>query len=163
MQVCKVCAHPDRPAIEADILLGTSNPAVAGAWGLSKDSVRRHKNAGHLTAVSATAEITDAAQTARERLEFLWDRTKAILAVAEQEGAGGMALGAIKELRGMVELLAKLTGELDDSPKVQVLNVATSTEWLAIRDAMLSALIPYPEAAQAVGQRLLLLEQGGGS
>ena len=52
----------------------------------------------------------------------------------------------------MIELLAKLTGELDDKPEV---NIVLSPQWLTIRGAILEALEPFPEARVAVGARLL--------
>ena len=59
----------------------------------------------------------------------------------------------------VAKLLAKLTGELDERPQVQVLNVAASPEWAETRARMLHALQPFPEARQAVA---LALTTGGG-
>jgi hypothetical protein len=53
-----------------------------------------------------------------------------------------------------VELLAKLSGELDERPQVNILNVAASPEWLATQAAMLQALAPFPEARLAVAGAL---------
>lgn len=53
-----------------------------------------------------------------------------------------------------MELLAKLTGELDERPQVNVLNVSASPEWLGIQSSMLEALAPYPEARTAVAGAL---------
>jgi hypothetical protein len=60
-----------------------------------------------------------------------------------------MSLAAIRELRGLVELIARLTGELDDRP-VATVNIVASAEWIEVRTALYEALRPYPEAAAAV-------------
>lgn len=98
------------------------------------------------------------AQKAVDRAEELYVKASAILEGAEQEGQGALALSAIKELRATVELLAKLTGELDERPQVNVLNVSSSPEWLAIQQAMLESLAPFPEARIAVAGTLEELE-----
>ena len=65
------------------------------------------------------------------------------------------ALAAVREARGNLELIGKLLGELDERPAV---NLLVSTEWMAARAALLSALGPYPDARAAVAGRLLALE-----
>ncbi|WP_062385925.1 hypothetical protein [Demequina iriomotensis] len=153
---CKVCTHPERGLIEKDITSGMSNTRVASHWGMSKDSVMRHKRA-HLSAALKgviARRDTESGTRALDRLEGLYGRAEGILDAATEEGKASMSLAAIKELRGIVELLAKLTGELDERPTVQVLNVSTSPEWLATRDTLMRALMPFPDAAQAVAQAL---------
>jgi hypothetical protein len=58
-----------------------------------------------------------------------------------------MALSAIREARGNLELLAKLLGELDERP---MLNLNISPEWLELRAVIVEALEPYSEARGAV-------------
>jgi hypothetical protein len=57
------------------------------------------------------------------------------------------AIGAIRELRGLTELYAKLTGELQSQT---VNNIIVMPEWVTLRNAIMYALEPYPEARQAV-------------
>lgn len=153
---CKVCAHPDRAEIEAAIVGGLSNVQAGKRWGVSKDSIRRHKD-GHLSpalrAVAAGRETAGAVK-ALDRLEALYAQASSVLEAANSEGKASLSLAAIKELRGIVELLARLTGELDERPTVQVLNVAASPEWDALRGVVLGALRPYPEAGRAVALAL---------
>lgn len=142
-------------------MTGVTLRDAARRFGLSKDSVSRHK--AHVSQALATvvAEREQAgARSALDRLEDLYDRASRVLDAAESEGKATLTLQAVKELRGIVETLAKVTGELDESPKVAVLNVASSAEWVATRAAMLDALQPYPEAARAVAARLVELEAG---
>jgi len=58
---------------------------------------------------------------------------------------------AIREARGNIELLAKLLGELDERP---VINLVAAPEWIQIRTAILVALQPYPEARVTVAEAL---------
>jgi hypothetical protein len=43
-QLCKICRHPQREAIDAELLRfdGRSYRAIGGAYGASKDSLARH-------------------------------------------------------------------------------------------------------------------------
>ena len=153
---CTVCRHPDRPEIDRQLAGGMSNLGVAEKWALSKDSVRRHR-ATHLSAALKavhTKRETAGATKAVDRAESLYAKASKILEAAEEGGQGQLALAAIKELRATVELLAKLSGELDERPQINVLNVAASPEWLATQSAMLAALAPFPEARLAVAGAL---------
>lgn len=153
---CKVCAHPERAEIEAAIAGGMSNGAAGTRWGMSKDSVRRHKDAHLSPALRAVVAGRDSAGAVKavDRIEALYAQASAVLEAANAEGKAALSLAAIKELRGIVELLARLTGELDERPTVQVLNVAASPEWDALRAVVLGALRPYPEAGRAVALAL---------
>ena len=74
---------------------------------------------------------------------------------AEDTGDLRTALAGVRELVRIVELTAKLIGELDGRPQV---NVLVAPEWLRVRAALLEALRPYPAARQAVAVRLAALE-----
>jgi len=69
-----------------------------------------------------------------------------------------LVLKTAAQLKGQTELLAKLLGELDESPKV---NILVSPEWVQVRAVLLGALGPYPEARLAVAGQLRLVEGGG--
>jgi hypothetical protein len=57
------------------------------------------------------------------------------------------AIAAIRELRGITELYAKITGELQAQT---VNNIIIAPEWVSLRSVILVALEPYPEARRAV-------------
>jgi hypothetical protein len=67
---------------------------------------------------------------------------------------------AIREARGNLELLAKLTQQLDTRP---TLNLLVAPEWLTVRAVLLEALAAYPEARAAVAGRLIAPEGGRGA
>ena len=163
-RACTICTHAEREAIDEAIVGGVSYRNVAKRFeGVSLAGVQRHA-ARHLSttlqAVHArrVAEDEASAATALDRFEELYGRASALLEAAEREGQGRMALDAIRELRGLLERIARITGELDDRP--QVVNVLVSPEWQQVRAAIVQALMDFPEARQAVASRLLALEAG---
>ena len=153
---CTVCQHPSRSAVEQALVSGRSNTSIGSEFGLSKDAVRRHRDR-HLAPVMRGAMGSRegrAGRTAVDRMEDLYGRAEALLTSFEEGNRGALALGALKELRGIVELLAKLTGELDERPQVTI-NLAASPEWQQVQAIILQALAAHPEARQAVAGALM--------
>jgi uncharacterized protein YjgD (DUF1641 family) len=105
--------------------------------------------------MAQAAEEVAQADTLLEQVGDLQERALDILDKAEEAGELRTALGAIREARGNLELLAKLLGELDERP---VTNILVSAEWVSVRTAMMEALDPYPQARVAVAGRLSELE-----
>ncbi len=70
---------------------------------------------------------------------------------------GDMALKAIDRIYRQIELQAKLLGELDERPTI---NILVAPEWIAVRAALIDALAPYPDARAAVSGRLVALGAG---
>ena len=156
---CRVCEHPERDAIDRALVSGGRYRDLGRQYGVSKDSIRRH-NARHVSAAIAAVQAEqehDAAVSLLERVEDLISRTERLLTAAEQEGKVAAALAAVRELRSLLELLGKASGELDTRPQVTV-NLLTSPEWIMAREALFVALQPYPDARAAVSGRLLELE-----
>lgn len=69
------------------------------------------------------------------------------------------SVSASREVRGCLELLGKLMGELDERPQI---NVLMGSEWLTVRGTVIDALAPWPEARTAVSMRLLALGSSNG-
>lgn len=156
-RVCTVCASDQRADIDAALVSGAPNRTIASQYHVTEQSIRRHK-ADHLPAALTKAQ--DAAEVAQAddllaQVRDLQAKALSILATAEAQGDLRTALAAIREARGNLELLAKLLGELDERPQV---NIVLAPEWLAIRAAIMAALAVYPEARQAVVERLASAE-----
>ena len=146
---CTVCEHPEKDAIDQALVGSASNRSVASIYDVSEAAVRRHK-ANHLPAKLAMAEQAAEVVEADNLLAQVGDlqrRALAILDKAEEAGELRTALSAIREARGNLELLAKLLGELDERP---VVNLNISPEWLELRAVIVGALEPHPEALSAV-------------
>lgn len=162
---CRVCMHPDLEDIDAALTTGMSDTNAERRWGVSHDSIRRHR-LNHLTAELRKASLQRrterSGRSALERLEDLYGRTERLLDELQTAGATGQLLKALKETRDTLQVIARITGELDDSTKVQMVNVSASPEWLQIRQVILAELAPHPEAARAVAERLVELERPDG-
>ena len=153
-QPCTVCLHPDREAIDRALVGGEPARTVASRYvTLGRMAVQRHKE-NHLPATLARAQ--DAAEVAHAddllgQVRDLQGKALGILEKAEGAGQLMVALAAIRETRGCLELLGKLMGEIDDRPQV---NVLVMPEWLALRSRIVTALVPYPEARAALAEVL---------
>jgi hypothetical protein len=155
---CTVCTHPDRAEIDEALVAGVSSAEIAGRYRtVGERAIRRHRT-NHLPETLAKAhEAEEVAQadSLLEQVRDLQERALDILDQAEEAGELRTALGAIREARGNLELLAKLLGELSEQPQV---NVLVSPEWLELRAVIVGALEPHPEALRAV---VGALESGG--
>lgn len=143
--------------IDRALVEGVAFPALVAKYRVSKDALSRHK-ANHLPATLLKAqEVQEVAQAddLLEEVRTLQARALTILDRAESVGDLRTALGAVREARGNLELLAKLVGQLDERPQV---NVLVSPEWLELRTVIVAALEPHPEARGAV---LGALEEAG--
>jgi hypothetical protein len=158
-QACTVCAHPERRAIDRELVAGhLVNRKIAQGRELSETAVWRH-GANHLPATLVRAEAAREAAHADDLLAQVRDQREKALAIYEKADAAGSyvaAIAALREARGCLELLGELLHELDRRPQV---NVILSAEWLAVRSALLEALAPHPDARTAVATRLAALEQ----
>jgi hypothetical protein len=144
-----ICTHPDREAIDEALVGGIAFPTLVAKYRVSKDSLSRHK-ANHLPARLVMAHAAEEVAQADDLLAQMQDlqrRTLAILEAAESTNQHRTALSAIREARSNLELLAKLLGELDERP---VVNLSLSPEWLELRAVIVAALAPHPQALSAV-------------
>ncbi len=146
---CSVCTHPNRDEIDRALVAGEPNRRIAARCDVTERAIRNHK-AGHLPAKLVMAQEAAAVAEADDLLAQVRDlqrRAHNILDKAEEAGELRVALSAIREARGNLELLAKLLGELDDRPQV---NVLVSPEWLELRTVIVGALDHHPQARDAV-------------
>ena len=157
---CTVCDRPKRHSIDEALVSGAPYRGIAKRFGLSESAVYRHKSE-HLPAHLLKArEVEEAAQAddLLDQVRNLQAYALDILESAEEAGDLRTALAAISQARGNLQLLANLTGELDERP---VVNVLVSAEWAAIRATIVEVLGPYPsEVRSAVSEALLELEAG---
>lgn len=162
MPTCACCNHPELAAIDAACVAGERLRAVADRYGMSHMAVKRHK-AAHISAALVTLKAAERKEgerlTALARVENLIERMERQPDNAEAAGQAGIALSAGAQIRANIELLAKLTHELDTRPTT-VINLQNSAEWIELRSVILAALMQFPEARKAVAGRLLQLEAG---
>jgi len=158
---CTICTHAERDAIDDALVSGTAYSAIARQFEVGPESVRRHHQnhvSPALAAIEAERKEAEAADLVA-RIERLIARAETMFSAAAKDGQSTQALNVLKEMRQLLELWGKATGQLDDRPQVTV-NLMASPEWLAVRDVILSALYAYPDARAAGSGRLLELEAG---
>ena len=112
---CSICQHADREAIDSSLIRGEPLRSIAGRHGLSATALHRHKVA-HLPkalALAQEAEEIVRADSLLEEVGALLARTDTIYTESVANDDMRLALSAIREKRGCLELLGKVTGELD--------------------------------------------------
>jgi len=159
-----VCASSHRKAVDAALAKGDSARAIGARFKLGERAVQRHRVA-HLTPAIVAIQARRVEQGARpivDRLEALVARVEALVDRAELEGSSGVMLAAAREARSGIELLARLTGELDERPSVTV-NLLSSAEVQGLVGVLLRALEPFPDARIAAASALQVVDAGGTS
>jgi len=148
MRPCSVCVHARRPEIDKALLEQATLESLAGVYGMSVASLCRHRQR-HVPALlrqAKRAEVVAQAGTLFDQVEGLRDRALGILGKAEGAGSLAVALTAIREIRGILELLGKLAGDLQSGSVTINLN----PEWINLRMLIVNAVQPFPEARQAL-------------
>lgn len=155
---CKTCGHPDLELIDAALVGNASKRSIAQHFDLSPHSVTRHAD-HHLPATLSRA--ADAAETTRAddllaRIDRLESEASGALDRLKADGDDRGVLAAVRELSRIVELLARIRGELPS--EVQIL---IAPEWVTVRAVVIGALSDHPEARTAVVDALEQLDSEG--
>ena len=112
--------------IDRSLVDGEGYRAVAQRCGISPDAVFRHKT-NHLPKLLIKAKDAEAvvhASSLMNRVEKIMARCELIAETSTKAGDWTPAIAASRELRGCLELLGKLSGEIQTGTKVGILNVA---------------------------------------
>ena len=110
-RTCTICANPDIQAIDQALVAGTPYRAVAEHFEISPPSLYRHQQ-GHLPATLLKAREVQEVAHADGRMAQVQSLQQKVLEILNRaEGSGDLrsALSALRELRGTVELTARLT------------------------------------------------------
>ncbi len=147
---CKVCSLPPRTkkAINLALSRGASCESVAKRFSskVSKSGVLRHKNSGHVAALSPEAQRTDLGQivirpsieTLHELVAEHWDVYRAARANGELANANS----ALRELAGRAEQLSILSGEMAQAKAMSLKDVTIDEKLIT---AFLDAAMARPE------------------
>jgi chaperonin cofactor prefoldin len=136
-QVCTVCGHPDRLAIETALMGGMSGRRIAAQWDLAETSLRRHKT--HIQAILQPAQ-TRLNAARRATLEERLEQAHAVLDEAEKAARNAVVVNddgeAIVGVDGdllvkSVSARAKLVA-LEFGTKREVTRVDPKTEFDAL-------------------------------
>src|ERR687890_1635813 len=143
---CTICAHEHRDAMEDAFIAGQAKRRIASHQGFSERAVRYHmrEHLPALLALARDAERVARADTLLDRMEALQSQTLAILDAPEDQRT---ALAAIAQARRNLELIGEVTRELDRAGTV---NLELTVEWQEVKNLIVTALAPYPQARVAV-------------
>ena len=136
---CSICTHHRRDSMDKLLLRGEQLKAVAVRYSVSEDALGRHKR--HMQIVIAKAaglvEQKDVAYGSALLAEISRIRSDAERLQLESERRQDLrgALRAIHERLAIVELEAKLSGQIDTSQKNVTINVQTISPEEAIEYA----------------------------
>ena len=142
---CTICSHESRDAIEDAFIAGVPKRRIATRFGVGEKAVRHHirEHLPALLALARDAERASRADSLLDRIEALQSRTLAILQATEETHDHRVALAAIREARGNLELIGEVTKELDRTPS---LNLHLNPEWIELRTVIVGALDRHPDA-----------------
>jgi len=119
---CGICNHPERLAIDRELVEGKSKADIARRFGVSDDAVRNHGD-NHLSRQLVKAherkEIIHAADLVT-RIESLLSKSENILSEAEKKKQFTLALNAIRESRSTLELLYKIAAHLHEVRRLEL-------------------------------------------
>lgn len=151
-QVCKVCRHAERAAIDRALSEGKeSYRDLAGRFGTSKSAMERHR--AHVTETVALAVKAEEATRADDLLGILREAVadaRRLRQKAEDEGDYRGAIGAVKALSDVVAVLARVGEKLAESRS----RLTEDPEWIALRERIFVALEAHPEALRDVMEAL---------
>jgi hypothetical protein len=153
---CTVCTSTFRAAVDDALVAGRSQQDISAETGLHAASIQRHRVSHLSPALVAVQQRREERRSVRlvDRLDRVVTAVEKLVHAAEADGSSAKMLAAAREFRSGVELLARLTGELDERPQIAVVNVMASAEVAQMASALLAALAPFPEARIAAAQVL---------
>lgn len=153
---CSICEHPERDAIERAVVLSRRYRDIAGLYEISDSALSRHVNDHVLPYLARIREEEGMGRAASlvARLDELTSETRAIMRDARKEGGSSddRALRAIRRLERQLELEAKILEVIKTAPQITVLIHPE------VRQVIIDALRPFPEAGYAVADALGALE-----
>jgi hypothetical protein len=148
-RLCTVCTHKDVEEINKLLLCSGSYRDIARQFGLSKDSLARHKE-GHIPELlSKSNDIKEiaSADSLLTKLDEEANFVREMRVLAAAEGDIELALKAVDRALKCIDLYAKVSGLIQDQPTI---NLNLNAEWIELRTLIVTALDPYPQAKEAV-------------
>ena len=161
MTKCVLCNYPKRAAIEQKIAARQlSMTAAANVVGCNKASISRHMSRHVSVKILKAANVIEA----REGIDVLkqvMDSHKIVWNVivnAYKDGDMRTVLAGIDTETRQLKLAALVSGQLDESPRV---NVLISPEYLELKAIINTTLAPYPDLRQKLGDAFSRVANGG--
>ena len=150
---CSICVHPKLQEIDRALVEGKqSQRALAREFNITKTAINRHF-LHHLPAELAKSqeakEVIEADNNI-DRLLVLQKEVQKILEAAKEARTWHIALEAVREAARLIELSAKIVGEL--KPEVSII---LNPQYIEVRTIILKVLEPYPEIRSKIAEALI--------
>ena len=125
-RICTICIHPKRARIDKALLAGHPLRDIAGHLAIRMSALHRHKQ--HLPTTLTQAKTAEEALRGDSLLEDLQDlaaEANRLKQKAERSGDLRTAMAGLRELARLIEIRARVVGELRDREiNLNVLNVS---------------------------------------
>jgi hypothetical protein len=164
--------HKDRGQIEFELATGKSVRAIANKFGVHEKALYRHKKnlppqlkaayIGNLLAPGVDLE-TLKTQESEGLLQSLATQRARLLITQDQameDSDGALVATLSRAIHDNLRLVGTYLGELQSHSTQHVINVLLTPEYLQLRNALIRALGPFPEARRAVAATLHEMESG---
>ncbi len=143
---CTICTHPQRAEIDRELAEGRSIRDIARRYSVSRPSLHRHRT--HVQDAVQRAVEAKAVQvgvSVLDRIRELNREARSLLEEARSTGRYAAAVQAIRAATRLLELEAKLLGELDERPHVNVQMGMAVMVPKGVLEAIYRAVLDAPE------------------
>ena len=155
---CKICKNKQVKDIDKAIISGETLQKIADRFDLHPSTISRHKNhiADKITKASIICDAQEGANVL-QKVSGLLKKAHDLLDTAEQSGDIRTAIQAVRETRGCLELLARVSGEMAPEKLEIMIEPVVNTVVQVLR-----AEIHDPKTLQRIHDRLLTIDAKGG-
>lgn len=168
---CQVCNSQHRHGVDVALAHGLGHDAIGKRYGLSPHSVQRHaknhlspqmraavQHALHPTAVDLDLLKVSEGENLLHHLVHQRARLSQHIELAVSTGDASAAIRGEGAITTNLQTVAKLLGVLVNVHETRHQHILTHPDYLRLREALLRALAPFPDALIAVGRALAGLE-----
>ena len=168
---CQVCNSPHRHSVDVALAHGLGHDAIGKRFGISPHSVQRHKaahlspqmmaavqHALHPSAVDLDALKVSEGENLLHHLVHQRARLAQHIELAVETGDASAAIRGEGAITQNLQLVSKLLGVLVNVSEHRHQHLLTHPDYLRLREVLLKALAPFPEARIAVGRALAGIE-----
>lgn len=152
---CSVCAHDQQELIDQELAAAVPLRKLATRYGLSMTALLMHRR-NHLSPALLSLQLQRGAGQVLQKLNDAFDQAELMYQAARAVRNMPLSLRAAAEKRSLLELIAKVTGELDERPQVTV-NIQQTAAFIAVRSVVFEELEEFPEVRKRISARLRLL------
>jgi hypothetical protein len=167
----KIAEDPNRPLIERALAMGTPMSVIGRRFGYSKDALSRYRNRmpqqlrAAIVAAALKPKETDLDQLRIDESEGILgnlahQRARLLLLQDECMEAGEVepVIRLSNTIHKNIELTGRYLGIFASHHVSTNVNILVSEEYLRLRQALTTALRPFPEARRAVAEALHRIE-----